>query len=95
MLMTAGPFRPVRLEVSNAYIDSVRIDYELSDNLSTVSGSVKAQVSGMCDRVVLSMRLDGNEVFSTTESVNPSGKATLNFKLSMCAILGQAMTRFD
>ncbi|KAL2828378.1 beta-mannosidase B [Aspergillus pseudoustus] len=81
VLMTAGPFRPVRLEVSFAYIDFARVDYELSDSLDGVRGTVLADVKGATDEVLLSLRYNGDEVYTQKATAAVNGATTLDFKL--------------
>ncbi|KAL2831701.1 glycoside hydrolase superfamily [Aspergillus cavernicola] len=81
VLMTAGPFRPIRLEVSFAYIDFAKVDYELSYGLSTVIGKVSVDIAGSAEEVVLSLQYKGKEVYSTTTPVAADGSTILNFQL--------------
>ncbi|KAM5350933.1 hypothetical protein ACJ41O_003656 [Fusarium nematophilum] len=80
-LMTAGPWRPVRLEVSWAHIDDAFVRYDLSEDLKTVEGKVDVQVDGEFDEARLSIRFGDDVVFSG-ETASPSeGKASIPFTI--------------
>lgn len=80
--MTAGPWRPVRLEVSYAHIDDVFVKYELSDGLKTAEGSVDIEVDGGFDQACLSIRFEDNVVFSSEASSPLTGRASIPFSIS-------------
>jgi beta-mannosidase len=65
--MTAGPWRPVRLEVSSTFINSVRIDYGVAKNLSSVTGCVVANVEGPADEIAVIVSDGDTEVFHATQ----------------------------
>lgn len=79
--MTAGPWRPVRLEVSSAHIDSVRIDYDVAKNLSSVTGSVVANVEGPADEITVTVGDGDTEVFHTTQKA-VNGNNNVEFEIS-------------
>lgn len=79
--MTAGPWRPVYLEVSSAYVDDVRIDYTVTEDLSSAAGSVQVDHHGQVDDIRLSIKRHGQDVFTTSTKVGAG--ATLNFKLGL------------
>ncbi|KAF6816764.1 Beta-mannosidase B 1 [Colletotrichum musicola] len=82
ILMTAGPWRPVYLEQCVVRVDDVWARYELSSDLSSCSGTLLAQVDGASaetDKVVLSLSLDGKNVFQEVCSINSSGLAEAQF----------------
>lgn len=81
--MTAGPFRPVRLEVSFAHIDFAKVDYNIADDLKSVAGKVSVDVQGAADEIVLSLQHEGKEVFRATSLVASQGSTALNFQLGM------------
>ena len=83
MLMTAGPFRPVRLEVSFAHIEYAKVDYDIADDLKQVTGKVSVDVAGSADQLVLSLQRGGNEVFSTTSPVAAQESTVLDFQLGI------------
>ncbi|OAQ65104.1 beta-mannosidase [Pochonia chlamydosporia 170] len=79
VLMTAGPWRPVYLEVSSAYVDDVRINYTVTEDLSSAAGSVQVDHHGQVDEIRLSITHQGQEVFTTSTKVGAGG--ALNFEL--------------
>ncbi|RSL48472.1 hypothetical protein CEP54_012913 [Fusarium duplospermum] len=81
-LMTAGPWRPVRLEVSYAHIDDVFVKYELSDDFKTVEGSVDIEVDGGFDQACLSIRFEDDVVFSSEVSPPSTGRASIPFNIN-------------
>lgn len=81
--MTAGPFRPIRLEVSYAYIDHVPADYELVHGLENATGTVAIDVEGAADWILLVLRDKDNEVYSKCVKVASNGSTTLEFEISM------------
>lgn len=78
--MTAGPWRPVRLEVSSTHIDSVRIDYDVAKNLSSVTGSVVANVEGPADEITVIVSDGDTEVFHTTQKA-VNGNNNIEFEI--------------
>ncbi|KAM0217588.1 hypothetical protein ACHAQD_007331 [Fusarium lateritium] len=78
VLMTAGPWRPVRLEVSSTHIENVRIDYNIANNLSSVTGSVVADVEGLVDEITLVVSLGDNEVFRTSQKTSETNNISFN-----------------
>ncbi|KAF2011012.1 glycoside hydrolase family 2 protein [Aaosphaeria arxii CBS 175.79] len=79
ILNTCGPWRPVRLETYQSRISDLRVDYKLSDNLQTVSGTITAKVEGVSGNSVAFEVRDGeNAVFKETASVS-DGVATVEF----------------
>ncbi|SPJ78226.1 related to beta-mannosidase [Fusarium torulosum] len=80
VLMTAGPWRPVRLEVSSTHIDSVRIDYDVVKDLSFITGSVVVNVEGPADEITLVVSHGDEEVLRTSqEAIN--GTNTVDFDI--------------
>lgn len=80
VLMTAGPWKPVRLEVYHSRIDDLRVDYNVSDDLSAVNASVSVQTEGSADTVAVAVELADNTVYEGTASVQ-NGKAKLGFSV--------------
>ncbi|CAM1502503.1 Fc.00g044870.m01.CDS01 [Cosmosporella sp. VM-42] len=64
VLMTAGPWKPVRLEVSSAHIEDAHVKYELFQDLSAISGAVQVETKGEFDETRLSIRFQDHLVFS-------------------------------
>ena len=81
VLMTAGPWRPVRLEVYHARIADLRVDYSVADDLSAVKGIVSAQVEGSADTVGMAVELAGEIVYEGTAKVN-NGEAKMDFSIT-------------
>ncbi|KAL4867160.1 glycoside hydrolase superfamily [Aspergillus spectabilis] len=81
VLMTAGPFRPVHLEVSSANIGFAEVDYELSNDRKSVAGTVSVDVGGDADEVVLSLRYEGAVVYTGRAPVAADISTILNFQL--------------
>ncbi|RGP80679.1 beta-mannosidase [Fusarium longipes] len=68
VLMTAGPWRPVRLEVSHTHIDDVFVHYNVSDDLSTVIGKVRADVRGLADEIVIILSYGNEQIFHVSKA---------------------------
>lgn len=77
--MTAGPWRPVSLEVSVANIEHVKVDYELSDDLRTANGAIHVQTRGSCNRIEASLYFGETNVLPISGAVDAEGKANLPF----------------
>ncbi|KAH8696013.1 glycoside hydrolase superfamily [Talaromyces proteolyticus] len=80
VLMTCGPWRPVRLEISQAYVEQLRIDYDLDESLSSLKGKVNAVINGQIDGVNLVLSIGGEGVFRKSSSID-SSDAVVEFKL--------------
>lgn len=81
--MTAGPWRPVRLEVSAAYIEDVHVKYELCEDLSVVRGNVQVETDGPFDEARLSICFQNKLVFSSAALAPPEGRANIAFTFGM------------
>ena len=81
VLMTAGPWKPVCLEVYNARVDDLRVDYTVADDLSSVKGTVSSQVEGPADTVAVTVELAGQKVYEGTAQVQ-DGKAKTDFSIT-------------
>ena len=79
--MTAGPWKPVTLEVSIACIENVQVDYELSKDFKSASGNVNVRTEGSANKATASLSFNGSEVARLTGEVNGSGLAALPFTL--------------
>lgn len=84
VLMTAGPWKPVSLEISVAHIEHVKIDYELNSDLTTIRGAINIQTRGGCDRVQASFDFRGSKVLSIPSTVDAEGKVSLPFAIRKC-----------
>ena len=80
-LMTAGPWRPVRLEIYDGCIDDLRVDYCVTDDLSAVNGTVTTQVQGWADMVGISVELGGETVYEGKAEVR-NREAKLDFSIA-------------
>lgn len=78
MLMTAGPWRPVYLESYTARIEDLYFVAEVSEDLSSASVKVTAEVVGGADKIKLSIVNPGGVSQSEDLSVK-DGKATTTF----------------
>lgn len=79
--MTAGPWRPVRLEVSAAYIEDVHVKYDLCEDLSVVQGNVQVEADGPFDEARLSIRFQNNLVFSSVAVASPEDRVNIAFTI--------------
>ncbi|KAF4996700.1 hypothetical protein FGRMN_4358 [Fusarium graminum] len=80
VLMTAGPWRPVRLEVSSTRIGNVRVDYDITEDLSAIAGTVTVEVEGPVDQLTLAVRLGDREVLLTHQKAM-DGLNTIGFNI--------------
>lgn len=78
VLMTAGPWRPVRLEMYTARINDVRVDYRVADDLKSVQGTISVDTEGCVDDVTVNVKLAGQSVFEETLAII-DGKAVMDF----------------
>lgn len=70
--MTAGPWRPVRLERYSSRIEDVSIEYKLDENMKHCSGIISALVDGHAgDEIRLALRSpEGDFIFESQCAVN-------------------------
>ncbi|CZR55596.1 related to Beta-mannosidase B [Phialocephala subalpina] len=59
ILMTAGPWRPVRLEMYHARVADLRTQLDVSKYLKTAAGTFHAKVEGNVDLVSFTLKLQG------------------------------------
>lgn len=78
--MTAGPWRPVRLEVSHMHISNVRVDYDVSNDLSTITGKIVADIEGLVDEIIFTIGYGGQDIFCVAQKAE-SGTNASEFKL--------------
>ena len=82
VLMTAGPWRAVRLESYYARIADLWTDYKLSSDFKSVSGTVFAKVEGKeGSSVGFGVNLKGKEVVKGTAKTGSDGIAKLDFDI--------------
>ncbi|KIW65469.1 hypothetical protein PV04_07727 [Phialophora macrospora] len=86
VLMCAGIWRPVRLEIYHVRVADLRSDIDISDDhkLATIRASV--EVEGLDDqdflvRTKFTVSLDDKEIASSQAEVTPDGKATAKLKV--------------
>ncbi|KAJ4108671.1 hypothetical protein NW768_012148 [Fusarium equiseti] len=80
VLMTAGPWRPVRLEISHTHISNVRVDYDVSDDLSIITGKIVADIEGLVDEIIFTIRCGGQDILRVTQEAE-NGTNVSEFKL--------------
>ena len=80
VLMTAGPWRPVGLEVSHTYISNVRVDYDVSDDLSSITGKIVADIEGLVDEIIFTIGYRGQEILCVAQKAE-NGTNASKFKL--------------
>ncbi|OIW30083.1 glycoside hydrolase [Coniochaeta ligniaria NRRL 30616] len=83
-LLTAGPWRPVRLETFQSRIDDVSIRYSLDESLKCCQGTVSARIDGGAGSHVRITLCSPQErlVFENRSEVGPGGLAVARFELS-------------
>lgn len=82
VLMTAGPWRPVRLETYHARIEDVRVDYRVAENFDSVQGTITVPVEGTAgDQVAVDVEFAGKSVFSATTAPE-NGLAIIEFSIT-------------
>ncbi|KAF4334987.1 beta-mannosidase [Fusarium beomiforme] len=74
-LMTAGPWRPVRLEVSSASINDMLIKYDVFQDLKRIEGTIELEVEGTFNKADISISWQDNAVF--TASIEGSSETRL------------------
>lgn len=92
--MTAGPWRPVRLEVSWANISDVFVKYELSHDLEEVNGNINVDVEGEFDEIHVSVQFQDDVVFhkSTTTMELCGAAASLGRKVIIPFTISKCMS---
>lgn len=79
--MTAGPWKPVRLETYHARIEHVHVNYELAEDLTSVRGSFVAQTTSQSDTVQFELRLGRTTLLQIQGRVDDDGIARADFSL--------------
>ena len=82
-LMTAGPWRPVRLEVYDGRVERIWVESSLDENFETCRGTLSAKIDGsLGDEVQLSLSTEaGIVVFEALCVVDVGGIASVPFVL--------------
>ncbi|SPJ78522.1 related to beta-mannosidase [Fusarium torulosum] len=81
MLNTAGPWRPVRLEVSSAHIENVLIKYVVSPDLKKIEGTVEVDVDGPFDKANVSIHLQEDVIYTTTIERSSKDRFSVSFTI--------------
>lgn len=83
ILNTCGPWRAVRLETYEARISDLRVDYDLSSDLSNLTGTIAATIEGASGKTVaFSAQLGQDVVFKENAEVDSNGLAKVEFRVS-------------
>jgi beta-mannosidase len=83
MLNTAGPWRPVRLEVSFAHIENVLIKYVVSPDLKKIEGTIEVDVDRPFDKANVSIHLQENAIYTTTIEPTSKDRFSVSFTIGM------------
>ena len=82
VLMTAGPWRAVRMESYHARIDDLWTEYKVDPSSKSVSGSIFAKIEGKeGTSVAFNVALGGNSLFKGSASADSSGMAKVEFEI--------------
>lgn len=77
--MTAGPWRPVRLEIYEARIVDLWTKIEVGKSLKSASGTMSAKVEGhSAKEVVFSIKLHEKIVLKQSSTIGSDGVATIS-----------------
>lgn len=77
--MTAGPWRPVWLELYNAKISDLYFTINVADSLDSASVVAKADVEGSATEVIFELSLNGKLVQQSSSKINGGyAQATLD-----------------
>ncbi|CAK3978247.1 glycoside hydrolase family 2 [Lecanosticta acicola] len=83
VLMPCGPWRAVRLETYQAYIDDLRIDYEVHSSLQELSGTITATVEGASGgSVEFCASLNGKQAFKSSAEIDINGSSRIEFHIN-------------
>ncbi|KAF2148418.1 glycoside hydrolase family 2 protein [Myriangium duriaei CBS 260.36] len=85
VLMTCGPWRQVRLETYHIRISDIRVDYQVSSSLKSVSGSILVQLEGEAAETVYIYAVTvngGQPVFQGSADVSSNGTAQVDFHIN-------------
>ena len=83
VLNTCGPWRPIRLEIYEARIDDLRIEYEVDFSSNSVTGFITADVEGSAGKTVeFEVTLEFQTVFKATAAINNDHIARVEFHIN-------------
>ncbi|KAH8697483.1 glycoside hydrolase superfamily [Talaromyces proteolyticus] len=87
-LMTAGPWRPIRLQKYSSRIEDIWLDYTLDEALKHCEGTIFARVDGCVgDEIRLALRnQEGDVLFEKRLPVHPEGHVQAEFALQNVAL---------
>lgn len=85
MLMTCGPWRPIRLEIYASRLADLHAETVVDKSLTRANATVTAAVEGPADRVRFDISLDGQQVASETADAS-GGSATVSFLIDSPAL---------
>lgn len=80
--MTAGIWRPLRLEVYSSRIEDLWTRIEVDKSLMSASGTIHAQIEGPSDRVEFNISLSGKTIFQQDTKVSETGYAELKVSIA-------------
>ncbi|KAH7310846.1 glycoside hydrolase superfamily [Stachybotrys elegans] len=72
ILMTAGPWRPISIEIATASIQDISIKYQISPDLGAISGTVRVEFEGQVDAIRLTIAFKDSVITETTVSHDSS-----------------------
>lgn len=79
--MTAGPWRPVRLEVFSASINDMLIKYNISQDLKSIQGTIELEVEGSFDKADVCISLKAGSVFTTSVARSRESRLVVPFHI--------------
>ncbi|KAF2870056.1 glycoside hydrolase superfamily [Massariosphaeria phaeospora] len=84
LLITCGPWKPVRLETYTVRLADVTIEYELSDDLKIAKGKLHVRVEGWgSDQLLLGFTIGKTEYWDEVQDVLKDGVLTMDFELDV------------
>ena len=81
-LMTAGPWRPISLEVYSARVSDLYTEIKIDDSLKSAEVVAHATLDGEAAKVRFEAFIDGNTIASETVPSGHDGRATATFVVS-------------
>ncbi|PVH69893.1 glycoside hydrolase family 2 protein [Cadophora sp. DSE1049] len=82
VLMTAGPWRPIRLEVYEGRISDLWTQIEVDKRLKSASGTMFAKTEGTsAKRVTFSLKLRGDTIVTKSAAVDSDGLAKVDIQI--------------
>lgn len=81
VLNTAGPWKPVWLEVSSAHISDFLLNYSVSPDLEKVQGTVEIDVEGYYDTANISILFQDTLVHEKVATKSSSGHLVVPFTI--------------